>query len=86
MMGQTARKQDVMPTIVADEQMAEKLRVEGPREVRTADGRLLGRFTPARMSCPVVGLTDEELDERLNDPNAKWYTADEVMARLRELG
>jgi hypothetical protein len=37
------------------------------------------------MSCPEVGLTDEELDERLNDPNAKWYTADEVIARLRKL-
>ena len=74
-----------MPTIVADEQMAAKLRVEGPHEVRTADGRLLGRFTPAKMSCPEIGLTDEELDELLNDPNAKWHTADEVMARLREL-
>lgn len=37
------------------------------------------------MSRPEVGLTAEELDERLNDPNARWYTADEVMARLREL-
>jgi hypothetical protein len=84
-MGQTARKEGVMPTIVVDEQTAAKLHVEGPHEVRTADGRLLGRFTPAKMSCPEVGLTDEELDERLNDPNAKWYTTDEVMARLREL-
>ena len=34
----------------------------------------------------IIDLTDEELDQRLNDPNAKWYTPDEVMARLRELG
>jgi hypothetical protein len=86
MMEQTARKEGDMPTIIADEQMAAKLRVEGPHEVRTADGRLLGRFTPAEMSCPETGLTDDELDERLNDPHTTWYTADEVMARLRELG
>ena len=85
MMEQTAQRENVMPTIVADEQMAAKLRVDGPHEVRTPDGRLLGRFTPAPMSCPEVGLTDEELDARLNDPSARWHTPDEVMARLREL-
>jgi hypothetical protein len=66
--------------------MAAKLSVEGPHEIRTSDGRLLGRFTPATMTYPETGLTDEELDQLANDPNATWYTAEEVMARLRELG
>lgn len=57
-------------------------------EVFGPDGQLLGRFTPAPrpgMMFPEFGVTDEEMDRRLNDPNAKWVTADEVMARLRSL-
>lgn len=57
-------------------------------EVYGPDGRLLGRFTPAPrpgMSFPELGITDEEMDRRLNDPNAKWVTGEEVMARLRSL-
>ena len=57
-------------------------------EVRGPGGQLLGRFTPAPrpgMSFPELGITDEEMDRRLNDPNAKWVTGEEVMARLRSL-
>jgi hypothetical protein len=57
-------------------------------EVYGPDGRLLGRFTPAPrpgMMFPEFGVTDEEMDRRLNDPNAKWVTGEEVMARLRSL-
>lgn len=57
-------------------------------EVRGPDGRLLGRFTPAPrpgMMFPELGVSDEELDRLENDPNAKWYTPDEVSARLRSL-
>ncbi|WP_439621770.1 hypothetical protein [Gemmata sp.] len=57
-------------------------------EIRGPDGQLLGRFTPAPrpgMSFPELGVTDEEMERRLNDPNAKWVTGDEVMARLRSL-
>jgi hypothetical protein len=57
-------------------------------EVRGPDGQLLGRFTPAPrpgMMFPELGITDEEMDNRLNDPNAKWVTGDEVIARLRSL-
>jgi hypothetical protein len=57
-------------------------------EVRGPDGLLLGRFTPAprpgRM-FPEFGVTDEEMDRRLNDPDGKWVTGEEVMARLRSL-
>ncbi len=57
-------------------------------EILGPDGKLLGRFTPAPrpgMSFPEFGVTDEEMFSRLNDPNAKWVTGDEVMARLRSL-
>jgi hypothetical protein len=57
-------------------------------ELRDPDGRLLGRFTPAPrpgMMFPEFGVTDEEMDRRLNDPSAKWVSGDEVMARLRAL-
>jgi len=57
-------------------------------EIRSPDGQLLGRFTPAPrpgMSFPELGITDEEMERRINDPNAKWVTGEEVMARLRSL-
>jgi hypothetical protein len=57
-------------------------------ELRSPDGQLLGCFTPAPrpgMSFPELGVTDEELERRINDPNAKWVTGEEVMARLRSL-
>ena len=57
-------------------------------EIRAPDGLLLGRFTPAprpgRM-FPEFGVSDEEMVRELNDPDAKWVTAEEVNARLREL-
>ncbi len=60
-----------------------------PVELRAPDGRILGQFIPVepskKMSFPEFGMTDEELLRRENDPNIKWYTADEVMARLRQL-
>ena len=60
-----------------------------PVDVQTADGRYLGRFIPAdpanKMSFPEFGMTDEEIFRMDNDPNTKWYTAEEVMDRLRQL-
>lgn len=60
-----------------------------PIELTAPDGRVLGRFVPVepskKMTYPELGMTDEELERRMNDPNVKWYTADEVMARLRSL-
>jgi hypothetical protein len=78
-----------MPIIIDDRKTASALTAAvGPEEVRTPDGELLGQFIPAakpKMTFPELGLTDEELERRENDPNAKWHTAEEVMARLREL-
>jgi hypothetical protein len=60
-----------------------------PLELRAPDGRLLGQFIPVepskKMTYPEFGLTDEEWERRINDPNTRWYTADEVMERLRQL-
>jgi len=60
-----------------------------PIEIQTADGRYLGRFIPGdesnRMSFPEFGFTDAELERRANDPGVRWYTAEEVMERLRQL-
>lgn len=79
-----------MSVTIRDERTVEELAhvVGAGIEVFGPDGRLLGRFTPAPrpgMMFPELGLTDEELERRENDPNAKWVSADEVMARLRSL-
>ena len=78
-----------MSILIRDEPtVADFVSATEPEDVRGPDGRLLGQFIPApkpKMSMPECGLTDEELDRRLNDPNAKWYTPEEVMARLREI-
>ena len=75
-----------MPILIRDEPTATVLAsATEPQEVRGPDGRLLGHFTPApppKVSFPELGITDEEMDRRLNDPNAKWYTGEEVKKRL----
>ena len=78
-----------MSITITDESTVVALSViNGPEELRSADGRLLGQFIPnpaAKMTCPEFGMTDEELRSQANNPNAVWYTADEVMERLRQL-
>jgi hypothetical protein len=78
-----------MSITITDEAAAAALATaKGPQELRGPDGRLLGQFMPAPrpgMRFPELGITDEELERIQNDPNTKWYTAEEVMARLREL-
>ena len=57
-------------------------------EVLGPDGQLIGWLTPAPrpgMSFPELGITDEEMDRRINDPNAVWVTGEQVMARLNSL-
>lgn len=60
-----------------------------PVELLAPDGRVLGQFVPVepskKMSFPEFGMTDDELERLDNDPNQRWYTAEEVMARLHEL-
>lgn len=78
-----------MSILIRDEPTAAVLAgATGLQDVRGPDGQLLGQFIPAPrpgLSFPELGITDEELDRQMNDPNAKWYTPEEVMARLREI-
>ncbi len=57
-------------------------------EIRGPDGLLLGYFTPAPrpgMSFPELGIPDAEIDRLIADPNTKWVSGEEVMARLNSL-
>ncbi|MDB5306784.1 MAG: hypothetical protein JWO38_986 [Gemmataceae bacterium] len=78
-----------MSILIRDEPTAAALATATePQEVRGPDGSLLGQFIPTpkpAMSFSECGLTDEELEQRLNDPNATWHTPEEVMIRLREI-
>lgn len=81
-----------MPITIRDDETVRALATATePQEVRAADGRLLGRFVPTaecagdKMSIPESGLTDAQLLAILNDPNAKYFTPEQVMARLREI-
>lgn len=79
-----------MSFVMRDEQAIETFATaREPIEVKAPDGRVLGQFLPVepskKMSFPEFGMTDEEIFRQDNDPNMKWYTADEVMERLRQL-
>jgi hypothetical protein len=79
-----------MSVQIHDQKVVEVLATAtSPLELRAPDGRLLGQFVPVesskRMSFPEIGITDEELERRERDPNVRWFTADEVMERLRSL-
>jgi hypothetical protein len=77
-----------MSILIADEQLAAKLdRADGPLEICTRDGRRLGFFTPAKPAQRHLEprISEEELRRRETDPNARWYTAEEVEAKIREL-
>ena len=71
-----------MSVTINDGQLAATLdQVRGPVQVRSADGRILGVFTP----WLPPGVTEEELQREAADHSGRHYTAEEVMARLREL-
>ena len=77
-----------MPLTITDPQtVAAMAAAPHPTTVIGPDGQILGQFSPAipGMSFPELGITDEEMDRRLNDPDAKWVTGEEVMARLESL-
>jgi hypothetical protein len=70
-----------MSITIADERVANEMaQAGGPVAVFAGDGRILGVFTPTKEP----DISDEELLRRLKDPNAKWYTAVEVEAKMRE--
>ncbi|MBX9579731.1 MAG: hypothetical protein K2X87_05425 [Gemmataceae bacterium] len=74
-----------MPIVVEDAALAATLSaVAEATTLRGPDGRFLGLFTPAAEFDPSPQEL-EEMDRAINDPNTKWYTAEEVMERLREI-
>ena len=78
-----------MPIQINDEPMASAFAAASAAEdVCGPDGRLLGHFLPIahnNAASREFDRTPEELDQLLNDPNARWCTPEEVMARLREI-
>jgi hypothetical protein len=75
-------------TIVDESTAAALATASSPQEIHGPNGILLGQFIPAavpKVSFPEFGITDDELNRQLNDPNARWHTPEEVMARLREI-
>jgi hypothetical protein len=70
-------------TIVDEKLSAELAQANGPVQVRSRDGRILGLFTP--QPFPEPNISEEELLRRENDTTGKNYTAAEVEAKLREL-
>ena len=78
-----------MSITIRDESTAAALATAaGPLELHGPSGTLLGRFIPATtpsVSFPEFGLSDEDLNRQLNDPNEVWVTPETVMDRLREI-
>ena len=71
-----------MSVTIADGQLATVFaKAAGPVQVCSLDGRLLGMFTP----WGPPGVTKEQLLREAADHSGKHYTAEEVMAKLREL-
>ncbi|HEX4591258.1 MAG TPA: hypothetical protein VH120_15080, partial [Gemmataceae bacterium] len=65
-----------MPITILDESTATALATaSSPQEVVDPNGVLLGQFIPAslpRVSFPGFGVTDDELERQLTDPNEQW--------------
>lgn len=75
-----------MSVTISDSVLLAQLLGKGTVDVKDASGAVVGRFTPTlKMSFPEFGVTDEELLREIRDPNTKWHTPEQVMARLREI-
>jgi hypothetical protein len=73
--------------IIVDEQMRAKLGKDEPAMICTADGTVLGYFTPTppqKLNLQPQ-ISEEELRRREEDTTCKLYTAEEVIAKLRAL-
>lgn len=71
------------PLQITDPEMLAQLRTAGKIDVTDNTGLVIGRIDFKPMSCPEFGMTDEELDWLVKDPNAEWIPADEVVAHLK---
>jgi hypothetical protein len=74
--------------IIADEQMCAKLgKADEPAMICTADGTVLGYFTPTppqKLNLQPQ-ISEEELRRREADTTCKLFTTEEVIAKLRSL-
>ena len=77
-----------MSITITDAALLAKLS-EGPAvELKNEAGEVIGQFFPSRSGERWIhefGVTVEEMEREIRDPNTKWVTPDEVMARLREI-
>ncbi|HEY1190749.1 MAG TPA: hypothetical protein VGE74_24170 [Gemmata sp.] len=75
--------------IIADEAMQAKLMRAGePVMICTADGTVLGYFTPTTPPQKLnlePQISEEELARRLADRNAPTYTTEEIISDLKAL-
>jgi hypothetical protein len=73
--------------VIVDEQMRAKLGKDEPVMICTADGTVLGYFTPATPQKlnlqPQISI--EELERRRADKTSPTYTTEEVLAYLKSL-
>ena len=77
-----------MTILIADDVWTMKLdELREPVEICAPDGRRLGLFTPAQTILPheQPSISEAELQRRETDPEGKWYSAEAVVAKLREL-
>jgi hypothetical protein len=78
----------VSQLVIADEQMKAKLcKSDEPSLICTADGTVLGYFTPSppqKLNLQPQ-ISEEELRRREEDTTCKLYTTEEVIAKLRAL-
>ena len=77
-----------MSVTITDSALLAKLTAGSAVEIKNGDGQVIGQFVPSekpKTGFPEFGVTLEELEQKLTNPNAKWYTPEQVMARLREI-
>ncbi|MBL8865989.1 MAG: hypothetical protein JNK93_10570 [Planctomycetia bacterium] len=77
-----------MSVTITDATLLAQFRSGSTVEIKDETGHVIGQFVPTnapKTGFPEFGVTVEELEQKMNNPNAKWYTPEQVMARLREI-
>jgi hypothetical protein len=77
-----------MSITITDAALLAQFRSGSTLEIKDETGQVIGQFVPSdthKTGFPEFGVTLEELEQKMNNPNAKWYTPEQVMARLREI-
>ena len=53
--------------------------------VQGSDGRIMGLYTPLDSASKQPRISEEELNQRMEDTTEKRFTTEEVLAKLRAL-